>query len=859
MAFSTPRKPQRTQRDTLDGEEVLEITLFAAKRVWIQDKITFLSTTLPRIVVDEPAPPLLSATTKEQLEKWWEEHETIEKEVNEYDYGDLTKMRNFAKQKSKQELSRRDTDLIEVCLTTIFALDKLLSLLGQRRKSLVLLGYRLQWEESLRLAWDSRRRLLEEEIPSFLSKSRFVIPQSLSSRSREVSLEEAQDSNLGAPLSKSLSSSSTSRRLSSLADPDHFSSNSSQSSTSSSMSRTLHLQMLQLSLSQLKSHLRQLSSTLLQSTSTKLDKLIDHSPEPLPETFLDEQDRIEDTIRGEFVTSGLTRVFEERVEAWRLGDEMFWGGVKAEKGAEQLGEEVEEETRKLRVVDQLSAEQQGRTDWVVKFEKRIKTIEEDLGQARRCFDSKLEGILASSSVSSNSTIGRLFPDLDEEGQQTLKTLEKNLRKAQVVVEETRKSVGKFRKGVEAIEGAGIVREKLRKAMRDLHSTRDRIERLGRPRRDIAIDWVQSLADFEREEADDYETQFDDALSAFTTVPQFENIRAMVKAGVRVVADLGTVGIDSNSRRELKELIEGVEEARKEVERSKLLEATRRERLAAVKQLLLRLEGGKVEVETLRERMRAEAARVRWVVGKEGVGSPVDIPVEQSTESIRDSCRSALESAKSVLAPFPPVLSHFTKLATGLDQDFDSLVVFQDAVRRTRAQFEAVVAFDSDVRPIRSGLQAISQEAEASRQEIGATSEELYNTWRHLVKQLEHLSSALSPLVSDVHLRIPFLSASTTSAAAPERSLDKLVPFDVDEQDDAVKTYLNGLIVRIKQEQEQAGKNIDSLEAASNVVCWNQQRGVLEAGLNRLQAQVQSYEDSTRHLEDPSEGKEFLHS
>lgn len=28
MAFATPRKPQRTPQDELDGEEVLEITLY---------------------------------------------------------------------------------------------------------------------------------------------------------------------------------------------------------------------------------------------------------------------------------------------------------------------------------------------------------------------------------------------------------------------------------------------------------------------------------------------------------------------------------------------------------------------------------------------------------------------------------------------------------------------------------------------------------------------------------------------------------------------------------------------------------------------------------------------------------------
>lgn len=53
-------------------------------------------------------------------------------------------MRLAPADKSKQALSPRDTDLIEITLTTLFAVDRLLHLLRQRRKALTLLSYRLQ-------------------------------------------------------------------------------------------------------------------------------------------------------------------------------------------------------------------------------------------------------------------------------------------------------------------------------------------------------------------------------------------------------------------------------------------------------------------------------------------------------------------------------------------------------------------------------------------------------------------------------------------------------------------------------------------------------------------------------------------
>lgn len=79
--------------------------------------------------------------------------------------GDLSRLKTFAKSRlgsgsaehaagglicspdadaSKQHLSPWDTDLIEITLTTLFAVDKLLHLLRQRRKALTLLQYRLQ-------------------------------------------------------------------------------------------------------------------------------------------------------------------------------------------------------------------------------------------------------------------------------------------------------------------------------------------------------------------------------------------------------------------------------------------------------------------------------------------------------------------------------------------------------------------------------------------------------------------------------------------------------------------------------------------------------------------------------------------
>lgn len=94
---------------------------------------------------------------------WWQEHDAVEAEINAYEMGDLARLKTFAKgahdsgclarvytdlalrsDASKQTLSERDAELIEITLVTLLALDKLLHLLRDRRRCLKLMEYRLR-------------------------------------------------------------------------------------------------------------------------------------------------------------------------------------------------------------------------------------------------------------------------------------------------------------------------------------------------------------------------------------------------------------------------------------------------------------------------------------------------------------------------------------------------------------------------------------------------------------------------------------------------------------------------------------------------------------------------------------------
>lgn len=64
-------------------------------RLTTASDLQFLSQLSP-IDAFEPRPPAPAAVSKAELAGWWREHETIETEVHEFDYGDMTKMKALA-------------------------------------------------------------------------------------------------------------------------------------------------------------------------------------------------------------------------------------------------------------------------------------------------------------------------------------------------------------------------------------------------------------------------------------------------------------------------------------------------------------------------------------------------------------------------------------------------------------------------------------------------------------------------------------------------------------------------------------------------------------------------------------------
>lgn len=183
---------------------------------------------------------------------------------------------------TQRNLSPQDTDLIELTLTTIYALDKLLHLLRDRSDSLDLLGVRLTWEEHRSASWKERRQIIEDLANFLEARARW-------SASVYDTMQAAETST-----PSPLSSPAIPRRNSITSIASSTLSNSQSISKLSRVTRFKQVEHLNREAAQFTGRITALRHGRVAAAGKVLDKLIDMSRRPVPEELLDEQDRLEE-------------------------------------------------------------------------------------------------------------------------------------------------------------------------------------------------------------------------------------------------------------------------------------------------------------------------------------------------------------------------------------------------------------------------------------------------------------------------------------------------------------------------------------------------------------------------------------
>ncbi|THV05479.1 hypothetical protein K435DRAFT_712976 [Dendrothele bispora CBS 962.96] len=314
------------QGEALESHEVIELQTFSERKAWIQNKIRLLEKMPPIEVfvgleaIKSSAEDVPGLPTRAELQKWLEEHDAIEKETEIFDTGELKKLRKFTRAATQRNLSPEDTDLIELTLTTIYDLDKLLHLLRDRSENLDLLGVRLTWEEHRKASWVDRRRIIAD-LKAFLESRAHWSPAVYENNAiLEAATEDHRRGSIGSIASVSSEISINSPGF-------------------SRGTRFKLAELLSRDAASFASRVTSLRHGHVAASGKVLDKLIDNSRKPVPEELLDEQDKVEEKCINEMEAIG--KFVMNAVMQWRKADEIYVETMKDKYAAQKLFDDIE--------------------------------------------------------------------------------------------------------------------------------------------------------------------------------------------------------------------------------------------------------------------------------------------------------------------------------------------------------------------------------------------------------------------------------------------------------------------------------------------------------------------------------------
>ncbi|GJN91278.1 hypothetical protein Rhopal_004297-T1 [Rhodotorula paludigena] len=712
--MAPPRTPARRAKgsssssagaDELARAEVLELRLFAEKKEWIEDRIQFLST-LPPIDVVTPDPPECSPTSRDELEQWWQEHDRIETEIDAYDMGDLARMRQFARDKSKQELSPEDTDLIEITLTTLFAMGGL-----------------------------GRIRLLA------------------------------------------------------------------------------------LSLSSLSTHARTLSSSLVPASATHLDKLIDSSPTPLPESFLDAQDALEAAATG--ATDGLAQFADELRKQHEAADTLHARSAELNGAASAIEH------------DALAALAHLRTSSSPGPAPRASTaLETRLAALRSTHSSPLPLLDALPSP----THAALAPDQPEHSHALREALREEVRRADEAVQRAARRVDELVRAEAAIECALEALGRLEAADERLEGAEAFFERSAPP--EVERDEAGEVR-CERGEA---EERFEREWDARAREARGDAARQEAKDAAGVVVRLREAGVADELRRRVKERAAEVASRVARVERPLESEERRRKGVKAAREVLGAVAAARAAfdegVDTL---LHASEAR-RWCEDC----APADADDDFGRRVLADvrSQQAALLQPATASASSLVAAGHDLPLARPLAEyersvrdETERLAIAARLYSSVVEQARSVASFAANLETLEAPLITLGRDAD----ELLASYAPSPAALDGLRSSLEKHSASLDRLHRDAHSRINFVDDPAFSAA-------KCAPFDLAAQDALIRSFVNRSSARAGGIVDDVRRRIELVWHKREASMWDEEADVWEGRLEELESRLKEIQDPTREIQ-----------
>jgi hypothetical protein len=812
LELTQPQVPQNEEEQALEIHEVIELQAFSERKAWIEDKIKFLEALPPIEVfvgldaIRTSAEDIPGLPTRKQLQEWLAEHDRIEKETEIFDSGELKKLRALTKAATQRHLSPEDTDVIELTLTTIYELDKLLHLLRDRSENLDLLGIRLTWEEQRRAAWSDRHKILAD-IENFLATRARWSP---SVYEFMVKPEEKPSNRRGSVASMASDTSVTSN---------------------AGFSRSARFKLAELlsrDSAQFAGRVSSLRHGKVAAAGKALDKLIDNSRRAVPEELLDEQDKLEDKGINEMEHVG--KFVMNIVTQWRKADEIYVETMKDENAAQNLLEEIE--TSKL-----YHPTYRQSTSFLSRAETLVKRL-----------------AVRGNPTASGGTFPRphhvLFPDQQSANEAISRLLSSELASTSDLVAKVDSLAREYRVGYEAVKDVEALCRSADELMAIFKSAIDRLENGvpacdgdGTPPSLMSEDCLHPTAHSAfltflpsiTQEVEQSCTQADHLLRAFRVA----------------LLNVERPGIDQGFKENAAAQMEALVAVRDKAAAICADVNTRLGRLRVARRVWSIMDGILNELEDTRNEVADLMEREKWKQTSRGAEPltpetpPQDVLPAPSVSSsdivgrlevihqtLTNDVMHPLATLTGMLEkPLDEFLSRTSEGLFGHLDNLKQMVVLLDAIR---SQFAAMSSFQDSVHELQVQVEDLKIRYDAIIEEVlndQLYGESLGNTQDQLRDESNALRSTADAFTNTVAQRIPFLSQHVSDQRNPPTLVRKrfssagnirFIPFDVPaveppftllSLDDAVRGDSNLLVMRLLGDVQSLEQKTEHLQLA----------------------------------------------
>lgn len=669
------------------------------RKTRIDQQAQFLSN-LPKILPFEPLAPASSDISSKTWEKWWLEHDRIEREADIFREDEFALMKKVAMSKTTN-MSREDTDLVGLTLGTLEAFSRLEHLLRSRRKQLQILDLRIKWDQQTKKL-KTQLDELQQERPKLISRIRWSPPnpdhstpvttptstptpsspllrQSLGSQSRSpilssqptfprsrqesvshqhkprisstrlsissvhhpqpdtdhtngetcMSLDQTHtpmkvnsdsknsidgqyrtpsptysgritvnpESSMSVRTHRSSSSSNRNHSLPTTPTPSTPLPTSIHSPLISSQSRAMRIQSLTLQLSSISTKLSTLNRLVI-PTSATIDRLID-SGLHLPEAFLDEQDRLEASVRT-IMSSDIGRFYATLLDQYKQADEIWYHQRSLENEVEIMKREIESEINTNKISSN--------------HKPKFSIVESKLNSIIKTHESHSKRIQLFSCLPTHE----FYPDQDQINQALINHLKNGLQRSQQRLDQLIELVNLYRLAVDRIEKSKEIRSAMEASKMRFKTLIEDIETLDRSQSKgaEAPKEVTSTLDIELG-VDALEGSSSDASDqAWYKIEkklqiELELAFKLLENAETVLIELNGLGIDPKIKSDTKFTKHDLRKQTDEIEELIRLRTLQIERLKLVRDGWKSLIKAEKEVKRLRTKLIWEIGRLRW--------------------------------------------------------------------------------------------------------------------------------------------------------------------------------------------------------------------------------------------------------